>query len=398
METGVRRYLIAATLARAGDEMVAFTLVVLVLERTGRPGLAGLAAGAYAFPAVLTGPLLGTWLDRTTRRRTALALNQAVLGATVLGLLGVVGHTPVWVTPLLAAVAGVTLPMVSGGFSSMLPALVPAARLPRVNSLDAASFGLATICAPATAATVASVVSVEAAAMTIVGLTVLSMLAISRLPMLTSSSTPVAGRFLGSVADGLLHLLRTPPLRGSTVASTLALGATGALMVTLPVHVAGLDRPAAASGYLWTAFEIGSILTALLAGHLLGRWRPERVVAGAVALAGLTVLSWPLAQDFVVLIALAAVTGLVEGAMMPAMLTARQVYSPPELQGRVSTTAASLRLGVMAIGQVLGGLLVPVAGTSAVLYGVGGVLIAGAGLGLVSAGQSRMTDRVRLRG
>lgn len=392
----MRRYLIAATLARAGDEMVAFTLVLLVLERTGRAGLAGLAAGAYAFPAVLTGPLLGTWLDRTTRRRTALALNQAVLGVTVLGLLGVVGHAPVWVTPLLAAVAGITLPMVSGGFSSMLPALVPAGRLPRANSLDAASFGLATICAPGTAATVAAVASVEAAAVTIVGVAALSVLAIGRLPVVPP--TPVAGGFLGSVVDGLRHLLRTPPLRGSTVASTLALGATGALMVTLPIHVAGLGRPAATSGYLWTAFEIGSVLTALLAGHRLARWRPERVVAGAVAAAGLSVLSWPLAPGFGVLIALAAVTGLIEGAMMPAMLTARQVYSPPELQARVSTTAASLRLGVMAIGQVLGGLLVPVAGTSAVLFGVGGVLIAGAGLGLVSAGQSRMTERVRPRG
>ena len=61
-------------------------------------------------------------------------------------------------TPLLAATAGATLPMVSGGFTSMLPTLVPAALLPRANAIEAASFALATICAPAAAATIAAAV------------------------------------------------------------------------------------------------------------------------------------------------------------------------------------------------------------------------------------------------
>ena len=74
--------------------MVAFTLALLVLERTGRPQLAGLTAAAYAFPAVLTGPLLGAWLDRTTHRRPALALNQAALVLTTVGMLAVAGRAP----------------------------------------------------------------------------------------------------------------------------------------------------------------------------------------------------------------------------------------------------------------------------------------------------------------
>lgn len=137
-------YFVAATLARVGDEMVAFTLVLLVLERTDSPALAGITGAAYALPAIVTGPLLGAWLDRTQYRRTALALNQAVLGAVMVSMLAVVGHSAHWVTPVLAAVAGTTLPMVSGGFTSMLPSLVPSERLARANSVEAASFGAAT--------------------------------------------------------------------------------------------------------------------------------------------------------------------------------------------------------------------------------------------------------------
>jgi hypothetical protein len=55
----------------------------------------------------------------------------------------------------------------------------------------------------------------------------------------------------------------------------------------------------------------------------------------------------------------------------------------------------------MALGQLLGGLLVPVIGTYAALAGVAAGLLLGSGLGLLagrSQTQSRMTERVRLRG
>lgn len=377
------RYLVAATLARVGDEMVAFTLVLLVLERTDSPALAGLTGASYALPAIVTGPLLGAWLDRTAYRRTALALNQAVLGAVMVSMLAVVGHSAHWVTPVLAAVAGTTLPLVSGGFTSMLPTLVPTDRLPRANSLEAASFGAATITGPAAAATIAAVVSVEAAAVVIAVTATLSMLAISRLPALPAahgSQEP----FLTSVLAGLAHLARTPRLRASTVTTTLLMGVVGMLLITLPLHMASLGMPRSAAGYLWTALELGSVTTALLLGHFQTRWRPEHVVMLSVAAYGLAFTAWPLAGSFAVLLVLAAATGLLEGPMLPAMFAARQKYSPTALQGRVSTTAASLRVGAAALGQAAAGLLVPVVGTHTALLLIAASLVAASGAGWLS--------------
>jgi hypothetical protein len=63
--------------------------------------------------------------------------------------------------------------------------------------------------------------------------------------------------------------------------------------------------------------------------------------------------------------------------MLPAMFSARQQYSPESLQGRVSTTAASLRVGAAALGQVAGGLLVPAVGThQALLVVAAGLVVA----------------------
>jgi MFS family permease len=378
------RYLTAATLARVGDEMVAFTLVLLVLDRTDSAALAGITGAAYALPAIVTGPLLGAWLDRTQYRRTALALNQAVLGGVMVAMLAVVGHTAHWVTPALAALAGTTLPLVSGGFTSMLPSLVPSERLPRANSLEAASFGAATITGPAAAATIAAAVSVEAAAVVIAVTATLSILAISRLPAL-APALKEQEPFLASVLGGLAHLARTPRLRASTVTTTLLMGVSGVLLITLPLHMSSLGMPRSAAGYLWTALELGSVTTALLLGRLQTRWRPEYVVILSVAAYGLAFTAWPLASSFAVLLALAAATGLLEGPMLPAMFAARQVYSPLALQGRVSTTAASLRVGAAALGQAAAGLLVPAVGTHTALLLIAAALVTASALGYAAS-------------
>ena len=377
-------YYLAATLARFADEMVAFTLVLLVLDRTDSPTLAGITGAAYALPAIATGPLLGAWLDRTAYRRSALAVNQATLGAVMVGLLMVVGHGPGWLPPALAAVAGATLPMVSGGFTSMLPSLFRPERLARANAFESVSFSSATIAGPSTAATVAAVVSVDAAAVVIVVAAVLSILAISRLPALP----PVGADgepFFGSVVGGLVHLARTPRLRASTVTTTLLMGFTGILLIALPLHMTSLGMPKSAAGYLWTAVEIGSVTTALLLSRLQSRRRPEYVVMVSVAAYGLMLTTWSLAPTFAVLLLLAVAAGLAEGPALPAMFAARQQYSPHTLQGRVSTSAASLRVGSSALGQATAGVLVPAIGTHAALNIVGLGLLTAALAGRLAA-------------
>jgi MFS family permease len=379
----VPSYYLAATLARFADEMVAFTLVLLVLDRTDSPTLAGLTGAAYALPAIVTGPLLGAWLDRTSRRRSALAINQATLALVMLGLLAAVGHSAHWIPPVLAALAGATLPMVSGGFTSMLPSLFRPERLARANAFESVSFSTATIAGPATAATVAAVVSVDAAVVVIVVAAACSILAISRLPALP----PVGGggdSFFSSVIGGLLHLARTPRLRASTVTTTLLMGFTGILLIALPVHMGQLGMPKSAAGYLWTAVEVGSVTTALLFGRLQSRMRPEYVVMLSVAAYGLVLLTWPMATTFAVLVLLAIVAGFAEGPALPAMFAARQQYSPHALQGRVSTSAASLRVGASALGQATAGALVPHLGTSAALTTTAVGLLAASALGALT--------------
>ncbi|MEJ3658236.1 MFS transporter [Actinomycetes bacterium KLBMP 9759] len=394
---GMPAYYLTATLARTGAEMVGFALVLLVLERTGDPALAGLAGAAYAFPGIVSGPLLGAWLDRTAYRRTALAASQIVLATVMACMLAAVGIAPGWVVPVLAAASGVMLPMVSAGFTSMLPSIVAPSLLTRANAAEAASFGSATMAGPAAAATVAALVSAEAAVLLIVATSLVSAVAVVALPVVPPVVPTGAGErpsVVAAAVDGLRHLTRVAPLRSSTAASTLSLGATGLLLVALPLHVRTLGQESATSGYLWTAMEAGCVLTALLFGRWQHRWRPERTVLVTIAAYGAVMTAWPLAGNLAALIALVTVAGLFYGPMMPAMFGARQRYSPLDLQGRVGTTAASLRMGVLALGQAAGGQLVLHLETGAVVLVAACAQVAAALVGVFALRPSVDNDAV----
>jgi len=103
----------ASTTARLANEAARVALVLLVLDRTGSPALAGAVVGALALPALVTGPLLGAWLDRTARRRSAFVLNQVLLLTMLVALLAVTGRAPGAVVVGLALVAGLAMPVLT---------------------------------------------------------------------------------------------------------------------------------------------------------------------------------------------------------------------------------------------------------------------------------------------
>ena len=59
--------------------MFSVGVVLLVLDRTGSAGLAGLAVAAITLPSLISGPLLGAWLDLTGRRRALMVLDQLLI-------------------------------------------------------------------------------------------------------------------------------------------------------------------------------------------------------------------------------------------------------------------------------------------------------------------------------
>src|SRR3954452_8406449 len=208
-------YLAAATAGRIADSMW-LGLVLLVLARTHDAGLAGAIVAAATLPTLVSAPLIGAWLDLTAHRRAAIALNEVVVIRWLGVLLAVVGHAPAAVVLVAAAVAGAGAPLVAGGFTSVMPGLVPEPALPRANAFESMTYGLADVAGPALAGALAAAFGAEAA---LAGQIALAALCLALLPALPSSAPPAAERPRGlraALAGGVGVIARVPALRGAT--------------------------------------------------------------------------------------------------------------------------------------------------------------------------------------
>jgi len=336
---------------------------------------------ATTLPAVVTGPVLGAWLDRTSRRRVDLASNQVLLAASLLGILAAAGRAPGWALLLLAATAGVTGPLATGGYTSMIPVLVPERLLARANALEATSFNTAAITGPAVAGVVAATAGPARAVLAEAVLAGLALPAIARLPRVAPPAGDHPAPLATAIRQGLAHLARTPVLRGVTVATAVGMGGTGLLTLALPFWAERLGAGRAGAGYLWAALETGAIAGALAAARPTAAWPPQRVVLAGLGLFGLVLAAWPLAPSFPAALALVALAGLAEGPAFAATFATRQRWSPPSLRGQIFTTAASLKLGAFAVGSALAGPVLSRADVAGTLVAVGTIQLLAVGLG-----------------
>lgn len=376
----------AATIARLADEMFSVGVVLLLLDRTGSPELAGATVAAITLPSLATGPLLGAWLDLTGRRRALMVVDQLAITATLLAILAVAGSAPDILIPFIALLAGITYPVSFGGFTSLVPVLVPDDLLDPANALEATSFNVALVVGPALAGTLSALLGPEAPLLVQAGLSLAALPLLLAIPGADrrDGERASARRLLQVAGDGLRQLVAVPALRGVTVAGALGLAGIGLLTVAFPLFAVdhlGVGRSAA--GYLWAAFAVGSAAGALALVRLQRRFPAEAIVLMALAAFGALMLSWPLAASLPVALALVAAAGMADGPGLAATFAVRQQQVPRRLHGQVFTTAASLKVGAFSAGAALAGPVVVALGSAETLLVAAGVQFVAAAAGLV---------------
>jgi predicted MFS family arabinose efflux permease len=368
-QPGYVKFLSAATLARVSDEMFGVGVVLLVLDRTDSPSLAGATVAAITLPSLVSGPLLGAWLDLTGRRRTLMVIDQIVIATVLVALVLLIGHAPTWLIPLVVVPAGITYPLSFGGFTSMIPTLVPGELLPPANAVETTSFNAALVIGPALAGTLSALAGPETPLLVEAALALAALALIVRIPGLDSPPDRADERTLWGIAvDGLRQIVLVPQLRGVTAAAAFGMAGLGLLTVAFPLFAVdhlGVER--SASGYMWAAFAVGSTLGALSLVRMQRRFPPERIVVGGYATFGLLMLTWPLAGSLPVFLALVALASLVDGPALASQFAVRQQHVPPSLYGQVFTSAVGLKVGSFALGAALAGAVVTGLGSAEAL-------------------------------
>lgn len=351
----LRFYLAGAVAARAGDEMSGPSLMLAAFALAGSAVDASSLLASITISAAVGGPVLGALLDRA-RRPGRLLTGALVLYAAGLGMiLAGLGRLPFGVTIVIAVVAGLLGPALSGGWTAQLPRVVLGDRLPRANALDAMTFSVASLAGPALAGGVAETLGASTA---VVVSAVLIGLALPAAWMLPARSGRTQGAQTSSVvsdlAAGLRVVVGRPSLARATLTSVLSCAAQGMLTACIPLLGERVLGGAGRGAVLLSCTAI----SAMMANAVLARFprvvAPDTViwVSALVQAAALSLAIW--GQPAVLIVAV-LIAGIGEGPQLAALFAVRHREAPERLRGQIFTTGASLKITGFALGAAVAG-------------------------------------------
>jgi MFS family permease len=377
-----RRVLLANTISSIGDGAYITALPLLAVTVTRDPRLISLVSAAAFVPWLVLSLPAGVLVDRHDRgllmRRSQLFQGLVV---AVSALLVVVHVVDIALLVLLAFLLGSAEVIFSNAAQSVLPDLVPSARLPKANGNLQVSLTVGeTFVGPP----VGSVLFSLARALPF-GLDSLSFFGSAALLVgLPPRRRPTGAHapMRAQIAEGLRYLGRHRLLRTVAVLAGVAgfanqMGqSTLVLLATQILHTGTRGY-----GLLWTASAVGAILGGFSAPALTGRLGMLRSVFIALLGSGLAFAGIGLAPDAFTAGALFAVNGYAVSMWNVVAVSLRQQVVPGELLGRVNSVYRMINWGLFPVGAVAGGFVADAFGLRAP-YLIGGIVT---GVGAVAA-------------
>lgn len=382
MGVTIPRYVAAAVLIRLADEGARVALVLLALQRTHSAAVGGVLVAALLVPHVAAAPVAGLLTDRAASPRRVLAAAALAFAAALATTALALGRIPLGVVIAVLLAGGACGPVLTGGITSQLPALVPETALPRAFGIDSLTYNVAGIVGPAVAGTVAVLATPGVATIVLAASAALGAATVATLPIAARDEPPASSVRVG---EGAALMVRDPVLAAVTLGSGLGQLGPGALPVVAAVAAGRMHTPAA-SGWLMTAVAAGGLL-----GSLLWTWRPAaarhapKLVMACLVGVGLPLALGAAASSIATLALLFATSGVFLGPFTGALFTARQARARAELRAQVFALGAGVKTTTAAAGAALAGTIAHAStATLLLLVGASPVLAAALGTALLS--------------
>ncbi|MFI9062290.1 MFS transporter [Streptomyces sp. NPDC053429] len=373
---GFGRYLGAALAARFASEGMGMAVVLLALERTGSAAHGAFVLTAWLAPHVLAAPLAGAAAARARRPRLFHTGALAGFTAAVAALALLLGRAPTVVVLAVALLGGTCGPMVTGGLSSLVAALVPPGPgRDRAYGWDASTYNAAAVTAPAAVSVVAALGSAGPAMGLLAASGALSAALAASLRYESREAGAGRSGARPGLTGGLAALWRVRQLRAVTSATTLAFVGIGSLTTTSVLLASALGSPGA-GGVLMTAFAVGALAGSLTLGRVTAV-TPGRLACGALAGTAVALAGAAFTPSVAWTAAAFAAAGVCDGPLLTATLRIRSEYAPDAVRTQVFTLGAGLKLTAASAGAALVG-LAAAAPPRTLMLGIAGLQAAGA--------------------
>jgi MFS family permease len=312
--------LLGGLVGRLREGGIGLAIVLGVRAATGSFAVAGAATAVFVTCAALGRPVQGR-LSRTFGARPVLLATSIAHAAGVLVLAACTAQrrTPT-VLLMVAAICGLFLPALSAYLRASWPLVLPHER-PTAYALDGLTYDVSNALGPALVALLAELAGPAAGLVAMAACGLAGPLLLLRVP------APPWGR----------RDRRTGPhrsmLRGAVGAvagiTALVAFAEGSLTVAVP-GVGTLHGAAAASGYLLSAFAVGSLAGGLLYGARRWSSRPVALLVGFVLVYGTGLALLAATGDLVVMGAVILLAGMARAPVIATMSLLMDDASPTD--------------------------------------------------------------------
>ena len=371
------RYWTAAAISSFGSAVTAVAMPVLVVQLLrATPFEVGAVNAAQLVPYAVLGLIAGVYTDRW--RRKPILVWASVGRALSLGaipLLWLTGVLQVWMLVIALLLFGAFSVFGFAATQSLLPRLVPRAKLVSANArLDQADAAAQTL-GPAIGGGLAGLLGAPVA----IAVDAISYLVDAAL----NSSIPVheprpdsrTRNLRAEIRDGLQRTYRHRTLGPLAASTHIWFVANGAAMTVLPLFaLRSLGFTAFTYGLLLAAFGVASLAGASTApriGARLGSGRAIILARVAYPIAWLLVaVASPTAAGDAFLFVALPLQGLAAGTENSNEMGYWQALTPDEFLGRVNATRRSANRTMAALGALVAGLMVGLIGDRPTLIGV----------------------------
>jgi MFS family permease len=340
------RWFVASLMAMTvATQVQAVVVAWQIYELTRDPFSLGLIGLAEAVPFIGVALFAGHVADRVNRLGVSLVA-LAALFLCSLALLafaltpGIITVGRVWPIYLVIFLSGIARSFLQPARSALGAELVPRELYPNAVTWRSSTWQLAEVIGPAIGGLVYGFGSATAAYGTGAAIMAIGVLSLARMRHSPSPSPLANESFLESLATGIRFVRGQPVILGALTLDLFSVLFGGAVAL-LPVFAAEILRVGPEGlGMMRAAPAVGAVLMSLVLAHLPPLRRAGQALLVSVGVFGLSIIGFGLSRDFLLSIALLAVSGMSDTVSVVIRSTLLQVLTPDHLLGRVSSVNA----------------------------------------------------------
>jgi hypothetical protein len=347
-------YFTTAVMARLANEGLRLALILAAADTPAGLTLGGLLVAAFLIPSVAAAPFVGRLADISRNPNRLYALAFAFNGI-IIALCGTLLHTahPAIILTL-AAIGGSVGPLLQGGLSSLVGAIVPKPLLHQAYALDVVTYNLSAILAPAIVAAVAGLASPLISLLLLSALMLGAAANVLRLPIRHNEDRALIAA--PSPAAGLKAIAGIAPLRSTVVATSMSSIGNG--IIPLVATMLAIGTLSVNAGVMLSTMAIGSLVGSLAyAVRPFGAREPHRLVPFISIATALPIAVLATTASTPVALGLFALAGALGGPQGTAQFSVRDRFSPANVRTQVFTLSTSIKTTAAAMGAALAGLI-----------------------------------------